>query len=174
MNLKKINKINEKLAGDFNLIPIFENDWVLQRMDITGRIVLNSGKNTEEELDKFVKEHKTYNFFDSVRIELLVINILALLLCVINTFIIHSDLISGIVIGMLLVLVPLLLTEYIVVERNYIVRKKIREEDFAAYKEARKKALKDMTNIDKKHTRKTSSTKTPRKKANTKGEEKKD
>ena len=174
MELKKLNKINEKLANYYTVTPVLKDDWVLYRRDASKRMILNSGKNSEKELDKFVKEHSTYNFVNAIEIETLILNAICLLLCVINFLFIHSTFISGIVLGMLVVALPILITIMIVFENNYKVWIKVKNEDIDAVTEQIKKAINECVGTIEKKTTKKSSTKTPRKKANKKGEEKKD
>ena len=109
MKIENLVKFNYKLPEDYFIWIKPNNGWALIRTT-NGKKLLDSETDTEKELKKFVKEHSFYNIMDVSRIEILVINTLGLILSLINAIFIHSTMISGIVFGMILVLIPLLAT----------------------------------------------------------------
>lgn len=129
MKIGKILKINKKLSNEFALLlnPFEEDGWILVRT--RGRKeILNSKTSTDEELKKFVKEHSFYNIMDVLTNGILITNSIGLLLSLANT-VIHSTFLSGIVSGMLLLILPALITLLVVDEKNSKTQERILNEN---------------------------------------------
>ena len=130
MEFKKLLKINYKLGRNFLLIPSSEG-WVLSRCG-SYRVIMDSNRNTEEELDKFVKEHREYNVLAVVRKYTLITNTIILAICISNLFI-HSQLISFFCVGAIMILLPLLILIGYVGANNHDIYQKVLDEDIAYY-----------------------------------------
>lgn len=130
MKIEKILKINNKLSNEFALLlnPFEEDGWILVRTR-GGKEILNSKTSTDEELKKFVKEHSFYNIMDVFTNGILITNSIGLLLSLANTVFIHSTFFSGIVSGMLLLIIPALITLLVVDEKNSKTQERILNEN---------------------------------------------
>lgn len=126
MDIKKSLKINYRLGSNFLLFPTFDG-WVLMRNG-SYRPIMNSKDNTEEELEQFVKEHREYNALVVMRLYALIANLIVLGLCFANIYI-HSQLLSYLVMGALIILIPTLMIINIVGNNNHDVYEKVLDED---------------------------------------------
>ena len=84
MDIKKSLKINYKLGSNYLLFPTTDG-WVLMRSG-SYRPIMNSNENTEEELERFVKEHREYNALAVIRLFALIANLIVLALCFANIY----------------------------------------------------------------------------------------
>lgn len=126
MDIKKSLKINYKLGSNFTLYPT-NNGWILMRSG-SYRVIMSSEKNTEEELEQFVKEHRQYNALAITRRFGIIANIIILCLCVINLFI-HSTLLTYFNMGAIIILLPMLILLNHIGFNNHEIYKKVLDED---------------------------------------------
>ena len=149
MKLKKLFKINKRLSDEFVVVPTSLDDgWRLVRT-IGQRELLNSKTSTEKELKKFVKEHSFCNIMDVFTNGILITNSIGLLLSLANTVFIHSTFLSGIVSGMLLLIIPALITLWVVDEKNSKTREIILKENKEETNRMAKELMQLMAKIDK-------------------------
>lgn len=107
MEIKKNLKLNYLLGNNYILFPATKDGWTLARSG-SYRVVMTSEKNTDEELDKFVKEHREYNPIVIITRFCLIANTIILGLCIANLFI-HSEFLSHFNFGAIIILLPMLL-----------------------------------------------------------------
>ena len=105
-----------------------ENNWVLVRSKHFHYEVMNSKKNTEEDLKQFVKEHTMYRYDFKLGIKDMILSLICLIMSIINISL-HSDELRGLIFGMLIVMCTNSIVRIIVNEHNNKVRNKIFEED---------------------------------------------
>jgi hypothetical protein len=126
MDIKKSLKINYKLGSNYLLFPTHDG-WVLMRSG-SYRPIMNSNDNTDEQLDKFVKEHREYNALTILTRYTIIANLIILGLCVLNLFK-HSTTLSYFCWGALMVLLPMLiLINYMIVENKKVYHKVLNED----------------------------------------------
>jgi len=130
MDIKKCLKLNYKLGRNFIIFPT-NDGWTLIR---TGsyRVVMSSKDSSDEDLDKFVKEHRDYNTLVIVRRYTLIANTIILGLCIANLFI-HSSLLSYFNFGALMILLPLLIIINYIGASNHDTYQMVLDEDIAYY-----------------------------------------
>lgn len=174
MEIKEIMKLDKQLGSNYWLMPLMTEKgqgWLLMRAGSL-RAILNSEENTEEQLRKFVKEHRMYDMRLIMPRTTLIINLVILALCIVNLFI-KSTLLTMFICGSLITLVPMIVIQDIVIVNNKEIASKVFNED-ADY--AKKMCL--QTTKEEKKTKRTKtkvgSTTTKRRKPKTKGEEKKE
>ena len=193
MSIEEIIKLNKKLGEYYVLVPTLNDNWRLFRT-VSNREVMNSDKNTKEELLKFIKEHKKYNMTSVISTTCLVINIVWLLVIIANFFI-KSTVLMCMSWGVLTTLLPILIVLDVVMSNNRKVMNKVADEDIeyvnkleAEYQKISKTKSKTYTvkgknmTLGKGEVKNTSVTKakvknstpTTRRKPRTKGEDKKD
>lgn len=126
MDVKKSLKINYKLGSNFLLFPTHDG-WVLMRSG-SYRPIMNSNDNTDEELEKFVKEHREYNVLAIIRLFGIIANLIILGLCVANLYI-HSSLLSYFNLGAIIILLPMLIIINYIGINNREVYEKVLDED---------------------------------------------
>lgn len=149
MKIGKILKINNKLSNEFALLlnPFEEDGWILVRTR-GAKEILNSKTSTDKELKKFVKEHSFYNIMDVFTNGILITNSIGLLLSLANTVFIHSTFLSGIVSGMLLLIIPALITLWVVDEKNNKTQERILKENKEELEKSAQKMIDLMKKID--------------------------
>lgn len=130
MDIKKSLKINYKLGSNYLLFPTTDG-WVLMRSG-SYRPIMNSNENTEEELERFVKEHREYNALAVIRLFALIANLIVLALCFANIYI-HSELLSYFVIGAIVILIPTLMIVSFIGGNNHDLYEKVLDEDMSYY-----------------------------------------
>ena len=127
MGLEEIIKLNKKLGEYYVLVPTTNNGWRLFRM-VSNREVMNSDKNTKEQLLEFIKEHRKYNIVSVISTTCLIINDLWLLLIIANFFI-KSTVLMCMSWGVLVTLLPILIVLDVVMSNNRKVMNKVADED---------------------------------------------
>lgn len=130
MDIKKNLKYNYKLGTNYVLFPTSDG-WILTRSG-SYRPIMNSGDNTEEQLEQFVKEHREYNTLAVISRYGLIANLIILILCVVNMFV-HNSLITYFNFGALMVLIPMLLIVSHIGSNNHEVYQKVLDEDIEYY-----------------------------------------
>lgn len=127
MELKKVLKINYKLGSGYILYPREKDGWLLVRSG-GYRPILESTKNTEEELEEFVKEHREYNALSILAKYAVIANIVVLGLCILNLFK-HSTTLSYFCWGALMILLPMLiLINFMATENKKVYYKALNED----------------------------------------------
>ena len=127
MKIEEILKLDSKLGEYYILVPTINDGWRLFRT-VSNREVMNSDKNTKEQLLEFIKEHRKYNMTSVISTTCLVINIVWLLLIIANFFI-KSKTLMCMSWGVLLTLVPVLIVLDVVMSNNRKVMNKVANED---------------------------------------------
>ena len=127
MGLEEMIKLNKKIGEYYVLVPTINDGWRLFRT-VSNREVMNSDKNTKEQLLEFIKEHRKYNMTSVISTTCLVINIVWLLLIIANFFI-KSTVLMCMSWGVLLTLVPVLIVLDVVMSNNRKVMSKVANED---------------------------------------------
>lgn len=129
MEVKEIINLGTKLGNNYVLVPKPNDGWALIRNNKLGYVVLDSEKNSKEELIEFVKKHRVYEPIDTMSKVLSIINLLIFLLCLINVIFIHSNFIGCIAMGMLLVCALVLLGIEIIDNHNKKVDETVGKDD---------------------------------------------
>ena len=177
MSIEEIIKLDGKLGEYYILVPTPYDGWRLFRTGLN-REVMNSDKNTKEELLEFIKEHRKYNITKAISTTCLVINALWLLLIIANFFI-KSIGLMYMSWGVLLTSVPILIVLDVVMSNNRKVMNKVCDEDVEYLNKLEAKAIADKIikhqKMETKIKSKTKSSTKPRtRKPKTKGEDKKE
>ena len=118
---------NFKLNDEYFLYG-YDEEWILVRNKHFDYEVMNSKKNTEEELKQFVKEHTIYRHDFKIGIKDMILSLICLILSIINIDL-HSDELRGLIFGMLIVLCTNSIVRIIVNGHNNEVREKIFDDD---------------------------------------------
>lgn len=127
MKIEEIIKLDKKLGEHYCLFPLPNDGWTLGRTG-SQREIMNSEKNTKEELLKFVKEHRVYNMTRSITNACLIVNIVWLSIIIANIFI-KSKILTCMSWGVLLTLLPILIVLDLVVSNNRKIANKVCDED---------------------------------------------
>lgn len=123
----KIININMKLNEEYFYSEI-DGEWVLNRNKMLFYRVMDSKNNTEEELNKFIKEHRTYNYNFTLGFVNIMLSLTATILSIINLKF-HSVELRCFIYGMLLTLLVNALCKIIINSHNDKVKDKILKED---------------------------------------------
>lgn len=127
MKIEEIMKLDRKLGEYYCLYPLPNDGWTLGRTG-SQREIMNSDKNTKEELLEFVKEHRVYDMKRCVSTTCLILNSVWLLLIIANFFI-KSKILMSMSWGVLLTSVPVLIVLDIVMSNNRKTLDKVCDED---------------------------------------------
>ena len=123
----KMININMKLNEEYFYSEI-NGKWVLNRNKMLFYKVMDSKNNTEEELKKFIKDHRTYNYNFTLGFVNIILSLTATVLSIINLKF-HSIELRYFIYGMLFTLLVNVLCKIIINSHNYKVEDKIFEED---------------------------------------------
>jgi len=118
---------NLKLNGEYFYIGV-EDNWVLMRNKHFIYDVMSSEKNTKEELEQFVKEHKMYKHGFAVGMKDMILCLLITIESIINMKY-HDNELRYLFFGMLIVILTNNLIRIFVDSHNNKVLNKIFEED---------------------------------------------
>lgn len=146
--MNKMLEYNLKLNGEYFLY-LDKDKWVLVRNKFFNYEVMNSTKNTEEELKQFIKQHSTYKYDLVSGFVNIILSIIAVILSIINIKL-HNEILSGFMYGMLLVLIVQCLAKILADNHNQKVLDRIFEED-REYVRNLKEEKKVVKNRKKKH-----------------------
>ena len=127
MSIEEIIKLDRKLGEYYCLFPLPNDGWTLGRTG-SQREIMNSEKNTKEELMKFIKEHRVYSTKIAISNTCLIVNIVWLLIIVANFFI-KSKTLMCMSWGVLLTLLPMLIVLDLVMSNNRKIVNKVCDED---------------------------------------------
>lgn len=149
MKNNKMLEYNLKLNQEYFFIE-YRGNWKLHRNKYYIYEVMNSENNTEEELKKFIKEHKTYDYTMVAGLKSIIMCGFLLVLALIN---INLNLveISYFMYGAWFVLLIELLVRTLVNSHNNKVKDKICQEDMEFLEKKKKEILEEM---EKKHVKK--------------------
>ena len=125
--MDKIININMKLNEEYFYSEI-DGEWVLNRNKMFFYRVMDSKNNTEEELKKFIKEHRTYNYNLTNGFVNIILSLITVILAIINIKL-NSIELRYFINGMLIVLLVNALSKFMINSHNDEVKDKIFEED---------------------------------------------
>ena len=125
--MNKMLEYNLKLNGEYFLY-LDKDKWVLVRNKFFNYEVMNSKKNTEEELKQFIKKHSTYEYDLVSGFVNIILSVIAVILSIINIKL-NNVALSTFIYGMLLVLIVQCLVKTLVDSHNQKVLDRIFEED---------------------------------------------
>ena len=123
----KMININMKLNEEYFYSEI-NGEWVLNRNKMFFYRVMDSKNNTEEELNKFIKEHRTYNYNLTNGFVNIMLCLTTTILSIINIKL-NSIELRCFINGMLIVLLVNALSKIIINSHNDEVKDKIYHED---------------------------------------------
>lgn len=123
----KIININMKLNEEYFYSEI-NGEWVLNRNKMFFYRVMDSKNNTEEELNKFIKEHRIYNYNFTIGFVNIILSLITVILAIINIKL-NSIELRYFINGMLIVLLVNALSKFMINSHNDEVKDKIFEED---------------------------------------------
>ena len=146
--MNKMLEYNLKLNGEYFLY-LDKDKWVLVRNKFFNYEVMNSTKNTEEELKQFIKKHSTYKYDLVSGFVNIILSIIAVILSIINMKL-NNVALRTFIYGMLLVLIVQCLVKIIADNHNQKVLDRIFEED-KEYLKNLKEEKKVVKNRKKKH-----------------------
>lgn len=126
-SVDKMININMKLNEEYFYSEI-NGEWVLTRNKMLFYKVMDSKNNTEEELKKFIKEHRTYNYNFTIGFVNIILSLITGILAIINIKL-NSIELRYFINGMLIVLLVNALSKIIINSHNDEVKDKIFEED---------------------------------------------
>lgn len=146
--MNKMLEYNLKLNGEYFLY-LDKDKWVLVRNKFFNYEVMNSTKNTEEELKQFIKKHSTYQYNLVSGFVNIILSVIAVILSIINIKL-NNVALRTFIYGMSLVLIVQGLVKIIVDNHNQKVLDRIFEED-KEYLKNLKEEKKVVKNRKKKH-----------------------
>ena len=146
--MNKMLEYNLKLNGEYFLY-LDKDKWVLVRNKFFNYEVMNSTKNTEEELKQFIKQHSTYKYDLVSGFVNVILSVIAVILSIINIKL-NNVALRTFIYGMLLVLIVQCLVKTIVNIHNQKILDKIFDED-REYLKNLKEEKKVVKNRKKKH-----------------------
>lgn len=142
MNNIEFLDYNLKLNQEYFLMSK-ENEWSLHRNKYVIYEVMNSKKNTKEELKKFVKEHHTYNYTIIAGLQAIIMSFALCIMGFINIKL-NNKLLRYFILGALFYTLIEILVRSIVNAHNNKIKDKILKEDMSYFDKQKEKLSKKL------------------------------